>query len=246
MEKPFLYHALATGLSGHITLPFDELIQVQAPSAIPFTGGYSASRAESFQFKEILSFRSVRSIVIGVETDDSWNTLTTAIMEGLNVLNMFTADVIVARIASKYPKAKGDLVVTTVGSHFDNLRIAGCPVEVQIDHGCLKPPSLATAPSTPPVPTALPGQGAPAISTKPPVTTVFGSLAKIDLKSCTGLKPVDDGSVYVPEFGTIHLAEFVTTKCYQSLTMFRIELGCGVRGRLGGCHASSNGEPMPG
>ena len=53
MEKTFLYHALASGVSGNITLPFHEVIEVQAASALPFTGGHSASRVESIRFKHI-------------------------------------------------------------------------------------------------------------------------------------------------------------------------------------------------
>jgi len=37
MEQIFLYHALASGVSGHITLPFQDLIEVraEAPCRLP-------------------------------------------------------------------------------------------------------------------------------------------------------------------------------------------------------------------
>jgi len=65
VEQTFLYHALATGVSGRITLPFEHSIAVQAPSALPFIGGFSSARVEGYRFEQILSFGSAESSTEG-------------------------------------------------------------------------------------------------------------------------------------------------------------------------------------
>lgn len=221
MEKTFLYHALASGVSGNITVPFHELIEVQAASALPFTGGYSASRVEGFRYKDIFSFSSARTITTGSESGGSFNTLATAIVEGLNILNVLTADRVVARIASKYVKESREQSATFLGSSLENLRIAGNPVEIGIAPERLK--SLGRAEKL-----------------------RFGTIAaSIDLERNSGLEVQEDGALCVPEFGKIYFAESVVTACYQSLTMFRVVLGCAVKGTVAGAHASTNGESFP-
>ena len=146
MEKTFLYHALASGVSGNITLPFHELIEVHAASALPFTGGHSASRAESFRFKDIISFSSASTITTGSETSDAYNTLATATVEGLNILNLVKADRVVARLASKYSKDSRQHSATIAGSYFENLRIAGNLVADCDSPGTVKiPPAVREA-----------------------------------------------------------------------------------------------------
>lgn len=222
MDQVFLYHALASGVSGHITLPFQEVIQVQAPSALPFTGGYSASRAEGFRYKDILSFSFASTVSTGSESSHFFNTLATATVEGLNIFDVVTADRVVARLASKYSKDTGEQSSTFAGSHFENLRIAGYPVEVEIDPERLK-------------------------SARRSDRARFGTFAApIDLEGCWGLERLDDGAIHLPEFGKVYLAESLVTASYQSISMLRVVLGCAVKGKVTLAYASTNGEPMPG
>ncbi len=221
MEQMFLYHGLASGVSGHITLPFQHVIEVQAPSALPFTGGYSASRAESFRYEHILSFSSARTVTTGSESGGSFNTLAMATVEGLNILDVVTADRVVARLASKYSKETREQSASFAGSHYDNLRIAGCPVGVRID-----PERLKSAPRT--------------------EKSRFGTFAApIDLVGLHGLELLEDGAIYLPHFGKVYLAECLTTTCYQSIAMLRVVLGCAVKGVVLAAHVSTNGEGMP-
>lgn len=222
MDKAFLYHALATGVSGHIAQPFERLIEVQAPSALPFTGGYSASRVEGFRFEHILSFSSAASVSTGSESTNSFNTLATATIEGLKIFDVVTADRVVARLASIYSKDNGARTATFAGSHFVNLRIGGHPVEVVIDPARIKT-----------------GQRSDRAQ--------FGSLAAPpNVKGLFGLELSDDGAIHLPEFGKIYLAESVVTSSYQTISMLRVVLGCAVKGNLLLGVASTDGEPMPG
>jgi hypothetical protein len=221
VDKTFLYHALASGMSGQITLPFQHVIEVQAASALPFTGGYSASRAEGFRFKDIISFSSASTITTGSETSEAFNTLATATVEGLNILNVVTADRVVARLASKYSKETRKHSATFAGSYFENLRIAGNRVEIKI------PPERLNSPPR---------------SEK----VQFGSIAAtIDVEDGCGLELREGGAIHVSELGRFYFAESVVTACYQSLTMFRVVLGCAVKGFVTCCQASTNGEGMP-
>jgi hypothetical protein len=222
VEKTFLYHALATGVSGQITQPFQHLIEVQAPTALPHTGGYSASRVEGFRFEHIISFTSASSVSTGSESANSYNTLATATIEGLNILNVVTADRVVARLASFCTKDKGARTTTFAGSHIVNLRIGGFPVEVILD-----PARLKTAQRT--------------------ERAQFGTFAAPpNVKGLFGLELSDDGAIHIPEFGKIYFAESVITACYQTISMLRIVLGCAIKGHLLLGVASTDGEPMPG
>ena len=222
MEQTFLYHALATGVSGHITLPFQHPIAVQAPSALPFTGGFSSSRVEGYRFEQILSFAAAESSTVGSENADFFNTLATATIERLNIHNVLTADRVVARLASKYSKASGERTTTFAGSHFENLRIAGCPVEVRID-----PEKMNFS--------------------RQSERARFGTFApSVGLRPCYGMELLEDGAIHFDQLGKVYLAECLSTACYASISMLRVVLGCAVEGRVTVATASSNGEPMPG
>ena len=229
MERTFMYHALASGVSGKITSPFQDLIEVQAASALPTAGGYSASRVESFRYKEILSFRSAATLTIGSfsEGKRKYNTLATATIEGLNILGAITADRIVARLASAQPEEGGPPEVTIVGSHFENLQVAGCRLHVHPDHRRL------------------------ADYSRPKRVNLQSLMVPPELDDDCGLKLHEDGAIVVPQLGKLYLLEFLSTPCYQSLTMLHLDLGCPVEsggsqsGGVACAHASSNGEFYP-
>ena len=219
MSIRFHYHALASGVSGHLTLPVEHLIEVQAASALPSTGGHCTSRVEGFRHQHIVSFNSAHTGTTGSESATHFHTLATSTIEGLNILNVVTADRIVARMASSCAKANHEHFTTFAGSRFENLRIAGCPVEIVMDAERLKSSSR----------TEKAQHGAFAKATK--------------VEGYPGVEPLPDGALYIPEFGKIYLAEYLTTACYQSITMLRVVLGCAVEGHLGVAHAAGDGDP---
>jgi len=224
MERTFLYHALASGVSGRITEPFQDLIEVQAASAIPPTGGYSSSRVEDFRYKDTFSFRSSTTTTTGNFSDakQRYTTAATVTIEGLNILGVVTADRVVARLVSEQPKdEKEEPVFTIAGSHFENLRVAGCPLPVRPDFGRLADCRRRQ---------------------KVDLRTV---MIPLELDASCGLKMHLDGAIEVPEFGKLYFLEFLSTPCYQSLTMLRLELGCPVTGKASVGHVSTNGEFYP-
>ncbi|HEY6292507.1 MAG TPA: choice-of-anchor P family protein [Terriglobia bacterium] len=229
MERRFLYHALASGVSGKITSPFQDLIEVQGASALPSTGGYSASRVESFRYKQILSLGAVTTLTVGSfsEQKRTYDTLVTATIEQLNILNVVTADRIVTRLASAQPEEGGPPRVSILGSLIENLNIAGYPLDIRPDPR-------------------------PFEKYERPRRVELRSLVDPpDLDESCGFRVDEDGAFEVPQFGRLYLAEFLSTACYQSLTMLRVELGCPVAtggghpASLSIGHGSSNGEFFP-
>lgn len=135
MIPRFHFHGEAVGLAGRLTLPFDEIIPIQASCALPDMGGYGFARVENFRHRELISARAVYSQVGGAfsQKDDSYDMLATVTVEGLNVLNVVTADVIVVRVTSKHPNDPAlEPSITPVGSYFQGLRIAGQPLECEL------------------------------------------------------------------------------------------------------------------
>ncbi|HZO99728.1 MAG TPA: choice-of-anchor P family protein [Terriglobia bacterium] len=250
MEKTFLYDARATGVSGTVTLPFQDLIQVQAPSALPITGGYSSSKVENFAYKDILSFRSASTVTTGSysEADQAYNTLVTATVEGLNIMGVVTADEIVARLTSKHPKDGGEPSIIPIGSSFTNLRIAGCTVDVHFDMDrftkCQTYSALRKALAEDRQFCAQLSLGQQDLSTRPPNATLLCSAIKEIVPQRAELKP-NGNAIQVPNFGTIHLAEFVVAPYAKSITMIRADLGCAVEGRMLIAHVSGNGQGYP-
>src|SRR5579863_7018750 len=137
MFSQFKYHADAYAASGVITAPTPHSIEVQAASTLPVTGGTSTARVDNFTYEgengKVLAFTSGYTQILGYYNDaeKSWLTSVTATVENLNILDVVTADKIVARISSKHT-GDNEPSILLVGSHFENLVIAGHPVVVNL------------------------------------------------------------------------------------------------------------------
>ena len=248
MERTFLYHAHATALTGEITLPFHEPIQVQAPSAIPVTGGYCKTRSENFNYRDMISFRAATSITTGSlsEPDDAWSTLMTADIEGLNLLNVVTADRVVARLASKHPRRGGEPSIIPLGSSFQNLRIAGCEVTVELDDErfsrCQRYGELRNAINED-LEFRQQLSHEEDLSTRAPNGSLLGTLVK-KIGDCPGVE-IKANSIRIPQFGTVYLAEFLISPYSRTITMIRCVLGSTPKGHATIGSGSGNGEPYP-
>jgi hypothetical protein len=130
------YFAEATALEGDIQLPVARAIKPLAFARLPEQGGYVIQRAEDFRLEGIISFRSAYAQVAGnldTKPGHGWSTLTTSVVEGLNVLDVVTADRVVGQLATEHPLAGYVPHVTLLGTRFENLRIAGHPVKLDLD-----------------------------------------------------------------------------------------------------------------
>jgi len=130
-----IYYAEANVLSADLKLPLKEKIPPRVQVKLPPSGRYQFKKANSFRFEGIISYRSAYSQVAGHPSSksDGFATLATAVVEGLNVLDVVTADRVVAQISTVHPVFGNGQVpsVTFLGTRFENLRIGGHKIEVK-------------------------------------------------------------------------------------------------------------------
>ncbi len=124
VPRTYHYHANAHVLSAQFNRPVEHLIEVQAATSLPTIGGHGNSRVENFRFQEFVSFRRGYSHVSGSkhESNETFTTLVTSTVEDLNILDVVTADRVVARLASSHHLDHAEARVNMVGSKFENLR----------------------------------------------------------------------------------------------------------------------------
>jgi len=135
-DRYHVYQAEAEAFSGNLTLPF--VHEVKPPTYVKLgeRGGYLSQHAENFRLGGAVSFRAAYVQVGGnpdTKTDHGWNTLATSVIEGLNVLDIVTADRIVSQISTDHPLIGYVPTATFLGTRFENLRIAGHQVKLEMD-----------------------------------------------------------------------------------------------------------------
>ena len=150
-ERTHIYNAEATALGGHFDRPVDQEIEPQAHAKLAETGGYVTQRAETYRLHSIISFRSAYTHVAGNRSNkpgEGWDTLTTTVVEGLNVMEVLTADRVVGQTITEHPLEGYVPTISFLGTRFENLRIAGHPVELEFDHDIFGPKPVNDAPYT--------------------------------------------------------------------------------------------------
>lgn len=271
MIERFRYHAFTTGVSGRITHPFDEIIPIQASLALPETGGFGTACADRFDFHGILKFESAQAVVAGSfsPTNRSFDAVATVTVTGLNILGMVTADRIVARIASSHAEdPERGHSITPLGSYFENLRIAGHRVELDLATGTFTRLDThakvvdayredqdgfrdefdkLTLTGRDDVPALLrkyfPNAGAGGSRS---IEQAHGVIACSLVREIGGLpgelRPVGH-VIHVRDFGTIRLAEFKITSSERSITMLQVDLGSSPAGsgQIGGAAGNGSG-----
>ncbi len=271
------YYAKAEALSGDITLPL--LQEVKPPTYVKLNerGGYHSQHVDNYRLGGIVSFRSAYTQVGGnpdTKTDHGWNTLATSVIEGLNVLDIVTADRIVCQISTDHPLVGYVPTVTFLGTRFENLRIAGHELKLNLDLDMLGPKPKKDAGylsdrdfqkrvtaqrervkglKNLPADIAANFNPAPSRPGKP------GSL------NCSLVNQVEGGytgrsfghAIDVPNFGKIYLAtlcveesDFDTPtgaprKTTITLNMIKMVMGCVGAGNLDGGVGKTNGTSRP-
>lgn len=132
--KKFKYHASTLGLSGHIRQPFDQALRPQAAVNLPEDGGFVHEHVTNFNFRDLMVFDRAVAFAAGSfsQKDNAYDATATVSIEGLNLLNVVLADRVTARVASSHPKSGEQPRITPIGCSFENLRIAGYKVEVDL------------------------------------------------------------------------------------------------------------------
>jgi hypothetical protein len=252
----YYYHANGLALGGRIRRPTDEVIESQASAVLPSSGGFGSTRVEHFNFKGIVSFRAAHTEVAGSDIEnDNEQVIHTArssvIVEGLNILNVVTADRVIARLASRHPHNDDEPGIITTGSYFENLKIAGHTVDVvefahETFHSFDTHKKLNAEFGNNPdkleclLGRGIEGKGAqltPHVAHlkekfekikkagKLPSTVVCSVIKQVSLKPQQKEIQVYGPIVVVPRFGTIILGEVIVKHSSKRLQMLRVELG---------------------
>jgi hypothetical protein len=252
-KKTYFYNAHAHGLSAQFERPIQKLIEVQAGTSLPTIGGHGNSRVNKFKFEEFVSFETAYSHVSGShdKADGAYTTLVTSTIEGLNILDVVTADRVVARLSSQHPTEHNEPHVVFLGSKFENLRIAGCLVETEMNHDLfLRLDTFAAIRNElesnadfrkmamDPYQTGL--------SRKLPEAhgVLLCSLVKNMKLDCPGVTRHGHAFV-IPQFGKVFVGEILAKYGSRTLTMLRLELGSPVSATATLAEAIVNGQTWP-
>jgi hypothetical protein len=276
-ERTHQYSADATVIAGHLVLPFQQEIGRQAYTTLPAEGGYFSRRVEDFRLGEVIAVRSGYTLVAGNRSNkpgEGWSTLTTVVVEGLNVLEIVTADRIVGQILTDHPPEGHVPTISFLGTRFENLRIAGHPVKLELNLGILGPKPADDKPYglddrfkkdiSDQYNLILESEGLPA-DKREQYSRLSASLGSQEEVECSLVKtakcdfpgPCYGHWFHIPHFGWISLGnvkvgykevrekELTLRKTTVSLTMIDLILGCAVEGKAGVGGTSTNGQTVP-
>jgi hypothetical protein len=273
LASRFRFRGSAFAAAGRIGRPFSEIIEVQAASTIAKFGGHAAAHSADFRHRDLVRFHLAHTAVTGsshaTNGDDKKLTFSTriaAIIEGLNIHDIVTADRVVAMLVSTYtPESDGEPSVHLIGSHFENLRVAGIPIDVDLaidvfdkhhTHRALagayqNDPSarelidkLSLSHRAKEAPPHIlrwfnPSSG----SRELPATR--GITATSLVRGMTPAKPGLDcwgHVIHIPGFGTVRLAEVEISKTTRNLTMIQVNMGSPCEAELAFCDVIDGGD----
>lgn len=249
--KLYLHHAHGHALSGKVTRPFTDMVDAQAATSLPISGGHGASNVTNFNYKNLVSFKAANTHVAGSDDSNGNHTSMVSIcVEGLNVMDVVTADRIVARVATHHVPGAKEPSIAIAGSHFENLCIAGTPVTVTIDQPLFQRidtfentlNELAINPNFSKIALDPFYTGTPL--PVPPREGLLLCTCVSSLSPATGT--TQKGHWYVvPQFGTVYIGEVVSQYQKRRLTMLRIELGSPIQGTVIALDGQGNGSQFP-
>ena len=127
VKKLYSFRADANALGGFLEEPFEKILPTLAPVSLPAVGGFASARSGAFNLDEIVSCSAAYTRVSGKQhnANGSISILVAAVVENLNILEVVTAERIVAQ-ASITIEDDGGPCISFAGSRFDGLRVAGC------------------------------------------------------------------------------------------------------------------------
>lgn len=269
------FHAEATAFHGELVSPLPQRIPPHAFAKLKPEGGYLSQDSVDFRLERIITFKSSHTQVSGrvdPKPGHAYATLATSVVEGLNILEVITADRIVSQVSTVHYEEGYTPSISFLGTRFENLRIGGEPVDLKLDLGFIggKPDGDVHYHDHPGFIDRVKSQydrffGVPnppaAISryTKEPVVDGHTQQLEFSLvKSATceypGIIPVGP-TIIVPDFGAIHLAVVKLHLERQhgdeppsttiELTMIQANLGCLADGTTNVAVSKTNGSTAP-
>jgi hypothetical protein len=137
VEPSHQYHAEAHALSGFLHHPVYQRINEKANVSLKdYRDGHVQEKENGFGLEGV-SFEAAHSRVSGNRNlkNRGWITLSTSVVEGLNVLEVITADRVVSQVSTEHAYKDGHVPsVTFIGTQFVNLRLSGFLLEPQFNY----------------------------------------------------------------------------------------------------------------
>jgi hypothetical protein len=132
LDTGHVYDATAYVFSAELEQPIQRTVGKQSFVELPGAGGYRFERSEPFRLEGIVSHEGGYTQVAGYQSSDNLGaiTLATSVLEGVNILDVLTADRVVAQITSQHAVGASVPSVSFLGTRFENLRIAGQKIEI--------------------------------------------------------------------------------------------------------------------
>jgi hypothetical protein len=265
--KTFYFQSDAHALGGFVKHPSQKMVPSQAHSSLPGVGGHVTTTTGSFNHDSIVSCRAAYTRVSGREqqTDGPWSMVTTSVVEGLNILEVLTAERIVAQVSIEYSKDGKYPRISFAGSRFDQLRVGGHDVAPVMNEKFMTLRGEGDEPlSHKHFQQASRDQGRKIVKSANAKKAgwVSDRLGWMDSDPkpgedrcvlCSLVDGVDQavpgrsfGHVLeIPEFGRIFLGEFFPGQRSVRLSMIRAELGCSVEGNLNISMLTTGGHTVP-
>jgi hypothetical protein len=163
-------------------------------------------------------------------------------IEGFNILDVITADRIMARLTSEHKDGDDEGYILAIGSMFENLRIGGYKFEFKLRHELL----LKNRTHKELAKSVAKGKknGKIAASNE---KVILCSLVEEIITDFPGLSADDKRNhvVKIPQFGTIAFAELLCQPGTKTLTMLRFELGSPDFGSGAVAESFLNGPQYP-
>ncbi|HEX7681481.1 MAG TPA: hypothetical protein VF713_25370 [Thermoanaerobaculia bacterium] len=136
----FVYHANALAFGGVNNKPCCDVIPSQASVVLAPSGGEGSQTVRNFNYKGIITFDEASVYVGGSQKGCFRNTVSTAMIRNLNLMNVVHIELLCVRVTSehaavddKLQSACGEPAFTFEGSIIENIRIAGRRVNVALD-----------------------------------------------------------------------------------------------------------------
>jgi hypothetical protein len=271
------FNAEANIIGGSLKLPLVQELRPHAHLTLQDSGGYISQRAESHRVEGVLSYDSAYTQVAGnlsTKPGQGWTTLNTTVIEGLNVLEVVTADRVVGQTITEHPLDGYVPSIKFLGTRFENLCIAGFPLTVEMNLNILgeKPANDAHYSHDSGVVervgkqyTHLLGHSDLPADLRERYNQLSSNLRGAETVECYLVNQVSGsfpGRSYghiidIPDFGKVILGKVTVTtnpatggaatatKTTVSLTMIRFELGCVTDGVVDLAGGSTNGTTQP-
>ena len=271
------YKAESTILSGTLTLPIKQEVRSQARASLPEAGGYFSQHVDKYRLEGVLSYSAAYTQVAGnrdTKPGHGWTTLATSVIEGFNLLDVVTADRIVGQVITEHPLEGYVPSVNFLGTRFENLRIGGHPVALDVNLNILggRPANDASYSHDQGVCDRAASQykrvldhGDLPADLRDRYNRLSSSVRGGETVECSLVNQASGSLpgrsyghiIVIPEFGKVVLGKLAVTsedlipgtrthrRTTVNLTMIDFELGCVGSGGLSGGRLVTNGQSNP-